>query len=135
MESFFRILIVTFVSLVWGLMLFGLARPAFAWDDDGPSPTPAVTAAQAQEPDRHQQNLWGGTAFGALAVTAYSKSDHPTLYAIGTGVAAAAAVETAQPGGFNGKNFRYAVGGVVLGAGATGLVFGKRFFGWRTTFK
>jgi hypothetical protein len=135
MESFFRILVVTFVSLVWSLMLFGLARPAFAWDDDDkPKPAPAASS-QTQEPDRYKENLWGGVAFGGLAVTALQKTEHPTLYAIGAGVLTAAAVETAQPGDFNGKNFRYAVGGVLLGTTSTSFVFGKKFFGWKTTFK
>jgi hypothetical protein len=121
--------------LIWMAMV---ALPALANDDDDdkPKPKPApIVVTQPQEPDRYQQNLWGGAAFGALAVTAYSRSEHPMLYAIGTGIAAAAAVEAAQPGAFQGKNFRYAVGGIVLGAGGTGLVFGKRFFGWQTTFK
>ena len=135
MKSFFRILIVTFVSLVWGLMLFGLARPAFAWDDDDkPKPVPAASS-QTQEPDRYRENLWGGIAFGGLAVTALQKTEHPTLYAIGAGALTAAAVEAAQPGGFNGKNFRYAAGGVLLGTTTTSFVFGKKFFGWKTTFK
>lgn len=135
MESFFRILIATFVFLIWGMMLFGLARPAFAWDDDDkPKPQAAITT-QVTEPNHHKENFWGGAAFGGLAVTALQKTEHPTLYAIGSGIATAAAVEAAQPGSFHAKNFWNAAGGVVLGTTSTGFVFGKRFFGWKTTFK
>jgi hypothetical protein len=136
MESFARIMIVTLVFLIWIIMGLSAARPAFANDDDDDKPKPKPTpVAQAGESDRHKENLWGGVAFGGLAVTALQKTEHPTLYAIGAGALTAAAVEAAQPGGFNGKNFRYAVGGVLLGTTTTGFVFGKKFFGWQTTFK
>jgi len=135
-ESFARIAIVTFVLVVWIVMGLGFARSAFANDDEKPKPKPAPTIiSQPQEPERHKENFWGGAAFGGLAVTALQKTEHPTLYAIGGGVATAAFVEASQPGGFNAKNFRYAAAGVALGASGTGFVFGRRFFGWRTTFK
>ena len=134
-ESFARIMTVTLVFLIWIIMGLSAARSAFAWDDDDrPRPVPAASS-QAQEPDRYKENLWGGVAFGGLAVTALQKTDHPMLYTIGTGIATTAAVEAAQPGAFQGKNFRYAIGGVLLGTTSTGFVFGKRFFGWQTTFK
>jgi len=137
MESVLRIIVVTFVFLVWIAMGLGPARVAFAHDDDDHAPKPTLPAntSQQTEPDRHKENFWGGVAFGGLAVTAFQKTEHPTLYAIGTGIATAAAVQAAQSDGFNNKNFKYAVGGVILGATGTGFVFGKQFFGWQTAIR
>ena len=120
------------------LLAILFATPAFADgrdDDDKPKAKPPALVVPAQEPERHKENFWGGAAFGGLALTAFQKTEHPTLYAIGAGIATAAAIETAQPGAFQGKNFRYAVAGVALGASGTGLVFGQRFFGWQTSIK
>jgi hypothetical protein len=138
MESFARIMIVTLIFTIWLVMALSASRSAWANDDDDdhkPKKSKGTPTVLIQEPDRYKENLWGGVAFGGLAVTALQKTEHPTLYAIGAGALTAAAVEAAQPGGFNGKNFRYAAGGVLLGTTTTSFVFGKKFFGWKTTFK
>ena len=118
------------------LMWVALTLTGLAFATDKPKPKPTVTpVVQSTPADYSKEYLWGSAAVGGLAVTALQKSEHPWLYANATCIAAATAVNAADPGSFNNKNSRSAVGCCLLGATATGLVFGKNFFGWQKAIK
>jgi len=108
------------------ILLLTLLVPfnSLATDKEKPKTPPIVTSAgQTQASTEHwKENGWGGVACGGIADASIQPSAHPFLYSVLGCSALAAVVEEGQPGGFNNKNFRYAVGGAILGAGAIELV-------------
>ena len=104
-----------------------------------PSPTPtqfSSTPTPAQEPDRRKEYLWGATAVSGIATASLRNKENGALWAFGGTVAAAALIESAQPGAFDGTNVWYAVGGAVLGTvGTCKLLLNKNFIGCRMDFK
>ena len=96
MESFARIMIVTLIFTIWLVMALSASRSAWANDDDDdhkPKKSKGTPTVLIQEPDRYKENLWGGVAFGGLAVTAFSVSDATGRgsYSISTACAPSAA--------------------------------------------
>ena len=135
-ESFFRIPLVLFVFLIWILMAFGAARPAFAWDDDDDKPKPkppATGVVQQSNDDHHKDAFWFGAVGGGLAITSLQKTEHPWLYSTLAGLAVVGAM--AATDNLNHREAYNAALGVVTGTTGTGLVFGKGFFGWQTAIK
>lgn len=132
-ESFARIALVTFLVLVWMLMS-GLPKAlADGKHKPAPKPQPPVVVAQGHE-SHTTEAFWAGAAGGGLAVTALQKTEHPWLYAVGAGIAAALVVNAASSS-MDADETRAAVAGVIVGATGTGLVFGKKFFGWQKAIK
>ena len=119
------------------LLTLVLAASAFANDgreghDDYPKPPPTVSAPvqQAPDTDRKDQNLLGGVIFSGLAMTALRDKPNGAIKAIAATVVAAAIIEAAQSGSYNGNNVGYAALGAVVGTvGACSIYFRKGFVG------
>jgi len=116
------------------LLTLVLAASAFANDehDDNPKPPPTVSipVQQAPDTDRKDQNLLGGAIFSGLAMTALRDKPNGAVKAFAATVVAAAIIEAAQSGSYNGNNVGYAALGAVVGTvGTCSIYFRKGFVG------
>jgi len=116
------------ISLLMLLTLV-LAASAFANDghDDNPKP-PTVSVPQQPDTDRKDQNLLGGAIFSGLAMTALRDKPNGAIKAVAATVVAAAIIEAAQSGSYNGNNVGYAALGAVVGTVGTCSIYFRRGF-------
>ena len=120
------------ISLLMLLTLL-LAASAFANDghDDYPKPPPptvSIPVQQAPDTDRKDQNLLGGAIFSGLAMTALRDKPNGAVKAFAATVVAAAIIEAAQSGSYNGNNVGYAALGAVVGTVGTCSIYFRRGF-------
>lgn len=135
-ESFFRVVIVMFVTIVWLAMAI-LPFAARADDDDKPKykpkSAPTTVVVTSPESDNHKDAFWFGAVGGGIAITATQKTEHPWIYSTLGGLAIVGLM--AATDNLNHREAYNAAAGVLVGTTGTGLVFGKNFFGWQTVIK
>ena len=122
------------------LILFALfCSPAFATDKPKPAPKPPVvtpTKTAVADNDRREDNAYGALVVSGLATAALREREYGAVLAFAGTVAAAAAIEAAHSGSYNGENVRYAALGALVGTVGTCAVYFKRgFVGCAMAFK
>lgn len=145
-ESIFRIPLVTFVIIIWAMMIIFPVRNALANDDDKPKPpggTPTPTgnpppivqpAAPGESNNRKSENLVGGILVSGIATNVLRNQEYGYLWAFGATVAGVVAVESLHSDPRM-SNIWYGVGGAALGTvGSCKLLVAKNYLGCAIPF-